>query len=40
MFWSASRLPQRLTLCGRATVHTFGRPYAGSGSIEPAGWRE
>jgi len=42
MFWSASRTPQRLTLCGRATVHTFGRPMylADSESINPDGWRE
>jgi hypothetical protein len=42
MFWLASRTPQRLTLCGRATVHSFGRPIyrADSESINPDGWRE
>ena len=42
MFWSASRTPQRLTLCCRATVHAFGRPMylADSESINPDGWRE
>jgi hypothetical protein len=42
MFWLASRTPQRLTLCGRATVHSFGRPIhlADSEAINPDGWRE